>query len=62
MHGEADVRAPFRQYELALATLRAEGIPFESHSYPDEPHGFRDPRNRIDMYERLEAFFSRHLR
>jgi dipeptidyl aminopeptidase/acylaminoacyl peptidase len=62
MHGEADVRAPYRQYELALEMLEREGIPFEAHSYPDEPHGFRNPRNRIDMYARLEAFFDRLLR
>ena len=62
MHGEADVRAPFRQFELAVATLRGAGIPLQSHSYPDEPHGFRDPNNRIDMYRRLERFFDEHLR
>ncbi|NKB90348.1 MAG: alpha/beta fold hydrolase [Acidobacteria bacterium] len=62
MHGEADVRAPFRQYELALSRLGAVGIDVTAHSYPDEPHGFRDPANRIDMYTRLERFFDRHLR
>jgi len=62
MHGEADVRAPFRQYQLALEILKRHGKRFESQSYPGEPHGFRDPLNRIDMYRRLEAFFERHLR
>jgi len=47
MHGEADVRAPFRQYELAVKILKEEGKTFESHSYPNEPHGFRNPMNRI---------------
>jgi len=62
MHGEADVRAPYRQFQLAVDLLDREGKMFEAHSYPDEPHGFRDPRNRIDMYERLEAWFDRWLR
>jgi dipeptidyl aminopeptidase/acylaminoacyl peptidase len=62
MHGEADVRAPFHQFELAVEILEAEGKVYEAHSYPGEPHGFRNPANRIDMYQRLEAWFDRWLR
>ena len=62
MHGEADVRAPYRQFLLAIDTLKTLGKTFESHSYPGEPHGFRNPANRIDMYHRLEAFLDRYLR
>lgn len=62
MHGESDVRAPYRQFELAVQILEREGKVFDSHSYPGEPHGFRNPANRIDMYERLEAWFDRWLR
>ncbi len=62
MHGEADVRAPFRQYELAVKILAEENKVFESKSYPNEPHGFRNPQNRIDMYTRLEAWFERWLK
>jgi dipeptidyl aminopeptidase/acylaminoacyl peptidase len=62
MHGEADVRAPYRQYLLAVDTLKLLGKTFESRSYPGEPHGFRNPANRIDMYHRLEAFLDRHLK
>jgi dipeptidyl aminopeptidase/acylaminoacyl peptidase len=62
MHGEADVRAPYRQFELVVGILEREGKVFESHSYPDEPHGFRNPMNRVDMYRRLEAWFDRWLR
>ena len=62
MHGERDVRAPFRQFELAVEILKREGKTFESKSYPGEPHGFRNPRNRIDMYQRLEAWFDKHLK
>jgi dipeptidyl aminopeptidase/acylaminoacyl peptidase len=62
MHGEADVRAPYRQFQLAVAILKQTGKTFESKSYAGEPHGFRNPANRIDMYRRLEAFFDRHLK
>ena len=62
MHGEADVRAPFRQYQLAVDILKKNGKVFESKSYPGEPHGFRNPANRIDMYHRLEAFLDRYLK
>ncbi|HXH05636.1 MAG TPA: S9 family peptidase [Vicinamibacterales bacterium] len=62
MHGEADVRAPFRQYELAVELLKKYGKTFESRSYPNEPHGFRNPANRLDMYRRLEAFLAKHLK
>ena len=62
MHGEKDVRAPFRQFELAVDILKRENKVFESHSYPGEPHGFRNPMNRVDMYTRLEKWFERWLK
>lgn len=62
MHGEADVRAPYRQYELAVALLKKYGKTFESKSYPNEPHGFRDRKNRLDMLQRMEAFLGRYLK
>ncbi|MBM4186232.1 MAG: S9 family peptidase [Gemmatimonadetes bacterium] len=62
IHGEADVRAPYRQYQMAVDTLRILGKVFEAKSYPGEPHGFRSAANRIDMYQRLERFLDRYLR
>ncbi len=50
------------QFRLAVETLERHGRVFEAKSYPGEPHGFRDPRNRIDMCQRSEAFFEKHLR
>ena len=61
MHGEEDVRAPYRQFELAVAELTRHGKTFESRSYPGEPHGL-SAAARIDMYEHLEEFFARRLR
>lgn len=62
MHGEADVRAPFRQYQMAVEILKREGKVFESKSYPNEPHGFRNPDNQVDMYNRLSAWFAKYIK
>ena len=62
MHGEADVRAPFRQYQMVVKLLKEHNKVFESKSYPNEPHGFRDPANRLDMNKRMEAFFEKYLK
>ena len=61
MHGERDQRVPFRHFELAVEALKQYDKEFETKSYSDEGHGFRNPDNRIDMYRRLENFFTRHL-
>ena len=55
-----DVRAPFLNFELAVAAFEEHGIEYEAHTYP-EGHGFRDPDNRIALYRRVEEFFRRHL-
>ena len=60
MHGERDVRAPFENYLLAVERLEQLGKEFEAKSY-DEGHGFRNPDNLVDMYSRLEGFFTKHL-
>jgi dipeptidyl aminopeptidase/acylaminoacyl peptidase len=60
-HGDLDNRAPYRNFELAVAELKRLGKQFESRSYPGEGHGFRNPENSIDMYMRLETFFRTHL-
>jgi dipeptidyl aminopeptidase/acylaminoacyl peptidase len=62
MHGQADTRAPYRQFELVVDALKTHDKVFDSHSYTDEPHRFRDPDNRVDMYQRLEAWMDRWLR
>ncbi len=62
MHGEADIRAPFRQFELVVEALEYHERTHEAVSYPDQPHQFSDPANRVDMYTRLEAWMDRWLR
>lgn len=62
MHGEADTRAPFRQFEAAVEALEHHQRTFEAVSYTDQPHQFTDPTKRVDMYRRLEAWMDRWLR
>jgi dipeptidyl aminopeptidase/acylaminoacyl peptidase len=62
LHGEADVRAPFDQYNALVAELKRHGKVFEAHSYPGEPHGFRSLANRADLYVRAEAWMNKYLR
>jgi len=61
MHGEEDVRAPYRNYRIAVEKLRALGKEFQAKSYPGQGHGFSDPDARIDMYTRLRDFMREHL-
>ena len=61
MHGENDVRAPYRQFQLVVDRLRTLGKTFESRSYPGEPHGL-SAAARIDMYRRAKAFLDRLLK
>lgn len=61
MHGEEDIRAPYRNYRIAVEKLRELGKDFEAKSYPGQGHGFSDPEARIDMYRRLRDFMRAHL-
>ena len=61
MHGEADIRAPFRQFQLVVEALERHQRNFDAVSYPEEPHQFQDVANRVDMYGRLEKWMERWL-
>lgn len=61
MHGEADIRAPFRQFGLVVEALERHERSFEAVSYPGEPHQFQNVANRVDMYKRLEGWMDRWL-
>ncbi len=62
MHGEKDSIAPFNQFVQAREALEKHGKTFESHSYANEPHRFREVANRVDMYTRLEAWMDKYLK
>lgn len=61
-HGGVDRRAPvFHAKDMARAMERA-GVEHELLIHADEGHGFYSSENEIALYERMLAFFERHLK
>lgn len=60
VHGRSDRRAPIEQYNRMEAALKRAGKPFESVVKSDEGHGFYDTANRVEFYDRLEAFLRKY--
>ncbi len=61
VHGGEDQRVPIEHYKRFTARLEELGKPYESLVKPKEAHGFYDEDNREELYERLLAFFDRHI-
>jgi dipeptidyl aminopeptidase/acylaminoacyl peptidase len=60
-HGEDDSIVPVMQSKSLVAALKAAGKKnFEYIAYPKEGHGFSDPANRKDWFDRLDAFLAKH--
>ena len=61
-HGVDDPVVHVKQAKAMGAALRRRGKTVETYLYENELHDFIDERNRIDFYEKLAAFFEKHLR
>jgi dipeptidyl aminopeptidase/acylaminoacyl peptidase len=61
LHGKDDQRAPLEHALRMRAALEKAGRPPEFLSEWGEQHGFFDEDNRIKAYERILAFFEKHL-
>ncbi len=61
VHGEADRRVPFSQAKRLRSALDSKKHPYEWLSKYDEGHGFFRHANRIELYEKMLAFFDKHL-
>lgn len=60
-HGEDDSNVPISQSTRLVAALKAAGrSDYEYVAYKKEGHGFSDPANRQDWFDRLDAFLARH--
>jgi dipeptidyl aminopeptidase/acylaminoacyl peptidase len=59
--GFNDPRVNVKEAEQIKAALESRGHPVEYVLKMDEGHGFANPENRLDLYERMEAFLARHL-
>ncbi len=60
LHGARDWVVPVAAAFQLEAFLRAKGVPYQMHIYPDEGHGFQGAA-AIDAMQRTVAFLDRHL-
>ena len=62
IHSDRDRNvSPENTYRL-VDELDRHGKPYELRIYPGEAHGLADPDHQLDSYERMLAFFDRHLK
>ena len=62
VHGALDQRVPIAHATSLRRALKAAGNPVEVwHVERKEGHGFGNPDNRREMYERMLAFFDQHI-
>ncbi len=59
--GYNDPRVNHAEAEQIVHALRANGKPVEYLVKMDEGHGFENPENRLDFYEKMAAFLEKHL-
>ncbi len=62
LHGDVDPVVPLAQSLVFAERVRAAGGDVTVHVYSGEGHGFRQPANQLDEYERVEGFLARHVR
>lgn len=59
--GSDDEVVPKAQSDAIIDALAARGVPHEYYVYEGEGHGFRQPQNVQDYYERILAFLDRYV-
>lgn len=61
VHGKNDKTADITQYKAMESALAKSGNPAETLLVADEGHGFVDPKNVTELYQRIEAFLDKHI-
>lgn len=61
IHGKDDRRVPLIHFKVMSEALKKAGRPAETLLKDAEGHGFYAEENRIELYEKLESFLSRHI-
>jgi dipeptidyl aminopeptidase/acylaminoacyl peptidase len=61
VHGKDDFRAAFEHAEVMRDALEKAGKPFEWLVKDREEHGFYEPENTEELFERVLGFFDQHL-
>lgn len=59
--GFNDPRVNHAEAEQIVEALKAKDKPVEYLVKMDEGHGFANPENRMEFYEKMEAFLEKHL-
>ena len=59
MQGDDDRNVDFSQTVMMARALRAQGVPFEEHVFPDEIHGFLMHKSWVTAYGLTADFFNR---
>jgi dipeptidyl aminopeptidase/acylaminoacyl peptidase len=62
IQGDDDRNVQFANTVRLAAALRAQGVEFEEHVFPDEIHGFLLYKDWMTAYALTAAFFARHLK
>lgn len=61
-YGGLDRRVPSVHAEKFASAAEKAGVKLEKVQYPDEFHGFRNPANLANFYERVERFLEANLK
>jgi dipeptidyl aminopeptidase/acylaminoacyl peptidase len=61
-YGGKDPKVPVSQGKQFAAELKKKGKPYELLIKDDEGHGFFKEENRLEYYQRVDAFLKTHLR
>ena len=62
LQGEADPVDPIGQSQELYRGLKRYGVEAELVLYPREPHGFQEAKHRVDVLNRMLAWFDKYLR
>lgn len=60
VQGRDDFRVPMEQFNALEKAFKGAGIHVETQVVDGEGHGFYDPKNRAELYRRMEAFLGAH--
>lgn len=61
VHGRDDAVVPYEQAKDLMAAMDKAGKPYELVAKFNEPHGIFNYKNRIDLYQRVEAFLQKNM-
>ena len=61
LHGANDTNVPVYEAEQVVDALRMRNVPVEYILFPDEGHGFRIERNRIQAVSAIVEWFAKYL-